>query len=89
MSANWDVTGFRAEVASSLADAVDAHAARLAPLGPDAERLIEQARISLLGGKMFRASFCWWGHHAFAAPVDDDHRRAVIRACAAHLACCF
>ena len=28
---------------------------------------------------MFRASFCWWGHHAVAAPADEQ---ALVRACA-------
>ena len=28
---------------------------------------------------MFRASFCWWGHHAVTAPADEQ---ALVRACA-------
>jgi geranylgeranyl diphosphate synthase, type I len=79
VSATWDVEGFRTRVQAALAQALDAQAERLAPLGPDAERLVAAARTSVAGGKMFRASFCWWGHHAVAAPSDAD---AVIRACA-------
>ena len=80
MGADWDVEGFRARVQAALSAAVDEQADRLAPLGPDAGRLISQARTSVAGGKMFRASFCWWGHHAVAAPADSD---ALVRACAA------
>jgi geranylgeranyl diphosphate synthase type I len=79
VSAGWDVDGFRARVQTALTGALDAHAERLAPLGGDAERLVAQARTSVAGGKMFRASFCWWGHHAVAPPRDED---AVIRASA-------
>ncbi|MFI2707583.1 polyprenyl synthetase family protein, partial [Nocardioides sp. CER28] len=47
----------------------------------DAARLLEQARVTVSGGKRFRAAFCYWGHRAFAPDgVDDD---ALIRACAA------
>ncbi|GAB3265845.1 polyprenyl synthetase family protein [Nocardioides dilutus] len=80
MSATWDVEGFRARVQDALTEALDAQAERLAPLGGDAQRLVAAARTSVAGGKMFRASFCWWGHHAVAAPADE---RAVTRACAA------
>jgi len=50
------------------------------PLGVDAARLLAEARTSVAGGKMFRASFCWWGHLAVAPPTDAD---ALVRACAA------
>ncbi|WP_292676904.1 polyprenyl synthetase family protein [Nocardioides sp.] len=76
----WDVEGFRARVQDALSAALDAQAGRLAPLGADAERLVAAARTSVAGGKMFRASFCWWGHHAVAAPADEP---ALLRACAA------
>jgi geranylgeranyl diphosphate synthase type I len=82
VSADWDVDGFRARVQAALTEALDAQAERLTPLGDDAERLLAQARTSVAGGKMFRASFCWWGHHAVAAPADPEHSDAVIRACA-------
>jgi geranylgeranyl diphosphate synthase type I len=80
VSADWEVEGFRSRVQAALTDALDGQAKRLAPLGADAERLVAQARTSVAGGKMFRASFGWWGHHAVATPTDED---AVIRACAA------
>jgi geranylgeranyl diphosphate synthase type I len=82
VSATWNVAGFRAEVQAALTEVVDAYAERLAPLGPDAGSLITQARISLAGGKMFRASFCWWGHLAIAEPADAEQHRALLRACA-------
>jgi len=80
VSKTWDVDGFRARVQATLTAALDDQAERLAPLGPDAERLLSAARTSVAGGKMFRASFCWWGHHAVAAPADEP---ALLRACAA------
>ena len=79
MSETWDVEGFRARVQEALTEALDAQAERLAPLGADAERLVAAARTSVAGGKMFRASFCWWGHHAVTAPADEQ---ALVRACA-------
>jgi geranylgeranyl diphosphate synthase type I len=79
VSAAWDVEDFRGRVRTALTEALDAQAQRLAPLGADAERLVAQARSSVAGGKMFRASFCWWGHHAVAEPSDPD---ALVRACA-------
>ena len=80
MGGSWDVAGFRARVQDTLTTALDAQSGRLAPLGPDAERLLASARTSVAGGKMFRASFCWWGHRAVAPPEDED---ALVRACAA------
>jgi len=76
----WDVEGFRARVQGALTEALDAQADRLAPLGGDAERLVAAARTAVAGGKMFRASFCWWGHHAVGVPADEP---ALVRACAA------
>ena len=78
----WDVEGFRSRVQHALSEALDGQAERLAPLGADAERLVAAARTSVAGGKMFRASFCWWGHHAVAAPGDPEHADALVRACA-------
>lgn len=75
----WDVEDFRTRVQEALTEALDAQTERLAPLGADAERLVAAARTSVAGGKMFRASFCWWGHHAVAPPADEP---ALVRACA-------
>lgn len=80
VSAEWDVKRFRTRVQEALTATVDAQAERLAPLGPDAARLVASGRTSVAGGKMFRASFCWWGHHAVTAPADEP---ALVRACAA------
>ena len=79
MRATWDHDGFRTRVQAALDAFLDEQAERLGPLGRDAARLVAEARTSVSGGKMFRASFCWWGHQAVAPPVDED---AVVRACA-------
>jgi geranylgeranyl diphosphate synthase, type I len=78
----WDSAAFRDRVQSALDRFLDGQAERLAPLGPDAARLLDEARLSVSGGKRFRAAFCYWGHHAVAPdrPGDED---ALIRACAA------
>jgi geranylgeranyl diphosphate synthase, type I len=54
---------------------------RLAPLGPDAARLLAEAKRSVAGGKRFRAAFCYWGFRAQAGDVPDES--ALLRACAA------
>jgi geranylgeranyl diphosphate synthase type I len=79
VTAAWDQDGFRARVQAALEAFLDEQAERMLPLGVDAARLVAEARTSVAGGKMFRASFCWWGHQAVAAPVDED---ALVRACA-------
>jgi len=79
VTATWDQDGFRTRVGAALDGFLDEQAERLAPLGADAARLLAEARTSVAGGKMFRASFCWWGHRAVAPPVDEA---AVVRACA-------
>jgi geranylgeranyl diphosphate synthase, type I len=77
----WDPTEFRAGVQAALDGFLDEQAARLAPLGDDAARLLAEARAVVSGGKRFRAAFCFWGFHAVAGrtDVDDD---ALVRACA-------
>jgi len=79
VGATWDQDGFRTRVQGALDAFLDEQAERMVPLGVDAARLVAEARTSVAGGKMFRASFCWWGHHAVAPPVDED---ALVRACA-------
>jgi len=72
---------FRAQIQSALDAFLDVQAARLAPLGPDAARLLTQARACVAGGKRLRAAFCYWGHRALdPAPADEQ---ALVRACAA------
>jgi len=76
----WDGAAFRGRVQAALDTFLDEQAVRLAPLGPDAERLVAEARVSVAGGKRFRAAFCNWGYRAVEpVPVDDD---ALVRACA-------
>jgi geranylgeranyl diphosphate synthase type I len=75
----WDAAGFRAAVQTALDGFLDEQATRLAPLGPDAARLLDEARGSVGGGKRFRAAFCYWGHRAVGTPYDED---ALVRACA-------
>jgi geranylgeranyl diphosphate synthase type I len=60
----WDPDAFRAGVQASLDVFLDEQAVRLAPLGPDAARLVASARSSVSGGKRFRAAFCHWGFRA-------------------------
>ncbi|MDF1603051.1 polyprenyl synthetase family protein [Nocardioides sp. YIM 152315] len=81
MTANgWDSAAFRDRVQAVLDTFVDDQATLLAPLGPDADRIVAEARTSVSGGKRFRASFCYWGHRAVApTPADED---ALVRACA-------
>jgi geranylgeranyl diphosphate synthase, type I len=79
MTEAWDHGGFRTLVQAALDAFLDEQAERLLPLGTDAARLVAEARTSVAGGKMFRASFCWWGHLAIRPAADDD---ALVRACA-------
>ncbi len=76
---SWDSGDFRNGIEATLQGFVDGQAAWLAALGEDAQRLVEHARVSVSGGKRFRASFCWWGHLAIAEPSDHV---ALLRACA-------
>src|SRR5688500_13331914 len=66
----WDAAGVRDDIGSTLQEFVHSQAEWLDRLGPDARRLVEHARVSVSGGKRFRAAFCWWGHHAVAEPTD-------------------
>lgn len=79
-TAGWDAAGFRTAVQAALDTFLDEQAGRLAELGPDAARLVAEARAAVSGGKRLRASFCYWGHRAVRAPVDEA---ALVRACAA------
>ena len=78
---SWDGTAFRERIQGVLDEFLDEMAGRLAPLGPDAGRLLAEARASVGGGKRFRAAFCYWGFRALQPDVDDEH--ALLRACAA------
>jgi len=78
----WDSGDFRTGIEATLQEFVDGQAAWLAELGEDAQRLVEHARVSVSGGKRFRASFCWWGHLAVREPVEPTEAAALLRACA-------
>ncbi len=77
----WDPAPFRAAIGSTLDAFIDEQAAKLAPLGDDAARLIDAARAAVSGGKRFRASFCYWGFRAAKYDVPDE--AALVRAAAA------
>ena len=47
----------------------------------EARRLLAEARLSVSGGKRFRAAFCYWGHRAVVPDAADED--ALVRACAA------
>ena len=81
MSDTWDADGFRAGVQEALDAFLTRQVEVLAPLGPDAGRLVDQARVTVSGGKRFRAAFCYWGHRAVAPATDDEG--SLVRACAA------
>ncbi|MEP9380950.1 polyprenyl synthetase family protein [Nocardioides sp. KR10-350] len=81
MTEGWDGADFRRRVQAALDGFLDEQAGLLAPLGPDAERLLAQGRVSVAGGKRFRAAFCHWGHRAVEPAPDDEE--ALVRACAA------
>ncbi|WP_231123857.1 polyprenyl synthetase family protein [Nocardioides sambongensis] len=79
----WDPAGFRAGIQSELDHFLSLQAARLAALGPDAERLLTEAAAVVSGGKRFRAAFCHWGFAAVAGVPDGEDARALRRASAA------
>lgn len=76
----FDPAAFRAAVQDVLDTFLDEQAERLAPLGPDAAALVDEARVSVSGGKRLRAAFCYWGYRAIRPQVDDE--KALLRACA-------
>jgi geranylgeranyl diphosphate synthase type I len=78
--APFDPADFRVAVQAVLDDFLDEQASRLAPLGPDAAALVDEARSAVSGGKRLRAAFCYWGYRAVQPMVEDEN--AVLRACA-------
>jgi len=98
--AGWDGAGgdgawFRSGVQAELDEHLEQMRDRLELLGPDVSRLVDQAAVATRGGKRLRASFCWWGHAAYAGPsapqpaarsgsepVAEPAARALLRACA-------
>jgi geranylgeranyl diphosphate synthase, type I len=78
---SWDGDAFRAGIQGALDEFLDEMKGRLAPLGADASRLLDEARGAVSGGKRFRAAFCYWGYRAVRPDVADEP--ALMRACAA------
>jgi geranylgeranyl diphosphate synthase type I len=79
-SEQWDGEELRTAVQAALDAFLDEQAGRLAALGPDAARLLDEARRAVSGGKRFRAAFCYWGYQAVRPEVEDE--AALARACA-------
>ncbi len=77
----WDPTDLRTAVQAALDGFVAEQGRRLAPLGPDAQALVDAAHEAVRGGKRLRASFCWWGYRAISAEVPDE--ASLVRAAAA------
>ncbi|HET8962142.1 polyprenyl synthetase family protein [Nocardioides sp.] len=78
---SWDGGAFRASIQGALDTLLEEMTDRLSPLGPDASRLLDEARGVVSGGKRFRAAFCYWGYRAVRPEVEDEP--ALLRACAA------
>jgi geranylgeranyl diphosphate synthase type I len=78
----WDSADFRGGVETCVQEFIDGQSAWLDDLGEDARRLVEHARVSVSGGKRFRASFCWWGYLALREPAGAAEAAALMRACA-------
>jgi len=78
---SFDAADFAARIQDVLDEFLAEQGDRLAVLGPDADRLLEEARISVRGGKRLRAAFCYWGFRAVQPELPDE--KALLRACAA------
>jgi geranylgeranyl diphosphate synthase type I len=81
VSEPFDTAAFAARIQEVLDEFMTEQAARLAPLGPDAAALVDEARTTVTGGKRLRAAFCYWGFRAVLDDVPDE--KALLRACAA------
>jgi geranylgeranyl diphosphate synthase type I len=85
---SWDGAAFRTALDGALSAFLDDQAVLLAPLGPDADRLLAEARTAVAGGKKFRAAFCHWGFRALQPETpatdtgDPDEQARLLRACA-------
>ncbi|WP_240641079.1 polyprenyl synthetase family protein [Nocardioides ferulae] len=77
----WDAAAFRAAVQVELDAFLDMQGQRLTALGHDAERLLDEARQAVTGGKRLRAAFCAWGYRAVRPQPADE--ASLVRACAA------
>ncbi len=83
-AASWDVAAFRARIQTTLEEFLAEQETRLEPLGPDANRLLAEARQCVTGGKRLRAAFCHWGFRAIRpGDLADEATRSLARAGAA------
>ncbi len=78
----WDPAAFRVRVQEALDAFLDERAGQLAPLGPDAERMLAEARHSVTGGKRLRAAFCYWGFRAVSPHPSAEEEQGLVRAAA-------
>lgn len=79
----WDEAAFRSGIDATLAAFLDQQRDLLAPLGADADRLLDEALVAVTGGKRFRAAFCHWGYRAVRPDLSADDEAALARACGA------
>ncbi len=78
----WDPASFRVRVQQTLDAFLSEQAGRLQPLGPDAGRMLAEARDCVGGGKRLRAAFCYWGFRAVRPDPTVEEEAALWRACA-------
>lgn len=75
------------DVRSGVDDALGAHVAalraRLASVGPDADRLADAVESMLRGGKRLRAAFCYWSWRAHGGVPGTAQAAAVLQVGAA------
>ncbi|MDO9454740.1 polyprenyl synthetase family protein [Nocardioides sp.] len=76
-----DGATFRTALDATLATFLDGQASLLAPLGPDADRLLAETRTAVAGGKKFRAAFCHWGFRAVQPRLSEADDAWLMRAC--------
>ena len=79
---DWDAAEFGHRVQEALDRFLDEQGERLAPLGPDAAALLEEARRCVGGGKRLRAAFCYWGYRSVRPAPTPEEDDALVRACA-------
>jgi geranylgeranyl diphosphate synthase type I len=82
-STGWDVAAERRELQASLDAFIADQGELLAPLGPDAARLVEAAHGAVSGGKRLRALFCSAGFRAVRDPSGPEEATGLLRAAAA------
>ncbi|TDD60515.1 polyprenyl synthetase family protein [Actinomadura rubrisoli] len=66
----------RERVDQALEEFVGTETAALLDLDPDLKPVVEQARLSVAGGKRIRPAFCYWGWRAAGQPDTESAIRA-------------